>query len=170
MVENGNDHPSCRSCGDSCWFMANQRFLTRVITRAAKRAGAPPGLLRGVRGGLSVAWIVLVAAWLLSITGIASLFSVLTLSGIVGLAVSLALQNTLSNMISGILLFSDGVLRLDDTVEYGGVKGRVVKIGLRNTWIRRDDGAVAVISNNYLAGGPLIIHSAGERVEKKLHL
>ncbi len=145
-------------------------FLSRVITRAAKRAGAQPGLLRGVRGGLSVAWIVLVAAWLLSITGIASLFSVLTLSGIVGLAVSLALQNTLSNMISGILLFSDGVLRLDDVIEYGGVKGRVVKIGLRNTWMRREDGTIAVISNNYLAGGPLVIHSAGERIEKKLRL
>ncbi len=147
-----------------------RRFLTRVITRTAKRAGATPSLLRGVRAGLSVAWIVLVAAWLLSIAGIASLFSVLTLSGIVGLAVSLALQNTLSNMISGILLFSDGVLRLDDMVECGGIKGRIVKIGLRNTWIRRDDGTIAVISNNYLAGGPLIIHSAGERVEKKLSL
>ncbi len=141
-----------------------------LLTRAAERAGATPSLLRGIRGGLSVAWIVLAAAWLLSITGIASLFSVLTLSGIVGLAVSLALQNTLSNMISGILLLSDGVLRLDDTVEYGGVKGRIVRIGLRSTWIRREDGTVAVISNNILAGGPLIIYSAGERVEKKLRL
>jgi small-conductance mechanosensitive channel len=150
------------------WLIS--RFLTRIITRAAKRAGAAPGLLRAIRAVLSLAWIVVVAVWLLSITGIASLFSVLTLSGIVGLAVSLALQNTLSNMISGILLFSDGLLRLDDTVEYGGIKGRIVKIGLRNTWIQRDDGTVAVISNSNLQGGPLIIHSAGERVQKKIGL
>ncbi len=109
-------------------------------------------------------------AGLLTITGIASQFSVLTLSGLVGLAVSLALQTTLSNIISGILLFSDGVLQLNDTIEYSRIKGRVVKIALRSTWIRRDDGTFAVISNNYLAGGPLVNHSASERVEKRLRV
>jgi len=44
--------------------------------------------------------------------GTATLFSVLTFSGIAGFRVSLALQNTLSRMISGILLRSDGVLQL----------------------------------------------------------
>ncbi len=64
-------------------------LLIRIITRAGKRAGASPGLRRDVREGLSVVWIVLATAGLLTITGIASQFSVLTLSGLVGLAVSL---------------------------------------------------------------------------------
>jgi small-conductance mechanosensitive channel len=144
------------------------RLLTRIATSAAKKAGAPPGLLRDIRRGVSVAWLILVAAGLLSITGIASVLSLVTLSGIVGLAVSLALQTTLSNIISGLLLFSDGILRLNDTIEYSGVKGRVMKIALRNTWVRRDDGTIAVISNNFLAGGPLILHSASARMDKRL--
>jgi len=170
VVDNGTIIIVIQTAGIIAGSWLIREFLTRIITRAAKRAEAPPGLIRNVRGGLSVAWIVLVAAGLLSITGIASVFSVLTLSGIVGVAASLALQNTLSNIISGIVLFSDGVLRLNDTIEYSGVKGRVVKIALRNTWMRKDDGTIAVISNNYLAGGPLIIHSAGERLEKKLRV
>jgi len=130
LIDNGTIILVAEALGIVAGSWLIRGFLTRVITRAAKRAGATPAYCGGVRGGLSVAWIVLVATWLLSITGIASLFSVLTFSGIVGLAVSLALQNTLSNMTSGILLFSDGVLRLDDIVEYGGSKGVVAKIGL----------------------------------------
>jgi len=105
----------------------------------------------------------------LSVIGIASQFSFLTISGIVGLAVSLALQNTLSNIISGVLLLSDGVLRLDDSIEYSGLGGVVVKIGLRATWVKTDRGDIAVISNNYLVNGPLINHTTTQRLERKLH-
>ncbi len=91
-------------------------------------------------------------------------------NGIAGLAISLALQNTLTNIISGILILSDGVLRLHDSIEYSGVKGRVVKIGLRATWVKTDSGDIAIISNNYLANGPLVNFTARERLERKLSL
>ena len=104
---------------------------------------------------------------ILSLTGLASEFTEITISGIGALAVSLALQNTLSNIISGILLFHDGVIHLNDTVEFGSVKGKVVRLALRNTWIKMDSGKIAVISNSQLSGGPLINHSATERLSKK---
>jgi len=86
------------------WLVAE--ILIRLISGVARRAGASSDLIRTIREVLSILWIVLAAVLILSIAGIASLFSFLTLSGIVGLAVSLALQNTLSNIISGILLLS----------------------------------------------------------------
>jgi small-conductance mechanosensitive channel len=111
--------------------------------------------------------VLVIVTVILSLTGLASQFTAITISGIGALAVSLALQNTLSNIISGILLFHDGVIHLNDIVEYGSVKGKVVRIALRNTWIKMDSGKIAVISNSLLAGGPLIIHSATKRVSKK---
>ena len=66
-------------------------------------------------------------------------------------------------------MLSDGVLRLDDSVEYSGVKGVVVKIGLRATWVKTEHGDIAVISNNYLVNGPLVNHTATKRLERKLH-
>jgi len=150
------------------WLISE--ILIRLITRGAKRAGASADLIRSVREGLSILWGVFVAVWLVSVTGIGSMFSFLTLSGIVGLAISLALQNTLTNIISGILILSDGVLRLLDSVEYSGVRGRVVKIGLRATWVKTDSGDIAIISNNYLANGPLVNFTARERLERKLSL
>ena len=143
--------------------------LIRGLSRLVRRAGAHAGLARSIREGFTLVWITLAGVAILSIIGIASEFSFLTVSGIVGLAVSLALQNTLSNIISGVLLLSDGVLRLDDSVEYSGVKGVVVKIGLRATWVKTDKGDIAVISNNYLVNGPLVNHTATQRLERKLH-
>ncbi len=143
--------------------------LIRGLSRLVRRAGAHAGLARSIREGFTLIWITLTGVGILSVTGIASQFSFLTISGIVGLTVSLALQNTLSNIISGVLLLSDGVLRLDDSVEYSGVKGVVVKIGLRATWVKTDKGDIAVISNNYLVNGPLVNHTATKRLERKLH-
>jgi len=150
------------------WLVSE--LLIRVISRIAKRAGASADLIRTVREGLSILWVVFLAAGLIIVTGIGSIFSFLTLSGIAGLAISLALQNTLTNIISGILILSDGVLRLHDSVEYSGVKGKVVKVGLRATWVQTDRGDIAIISNNYLANGPLVNFTARERLEKKLRL
>jgi small conductance mechanosensitive channel len=144
--------------------------LIRGLSRLVRRAGGHAGLARSIREGFTLIWVTLAGVAILSLTGIASGFSwFLTLSGILGLAVSLALQNTLSNIISGVLLLSDGVLRLGDSVEYSGVKGVVVKIGLRATWVKTDKGDIAVISNNYLVNGPLVNHTATQRLERKLH-
>ena len=143
--------------------------LIRSLSGLVKRAGGHAGLARSIREGFTLLWITLAGIGILSVTGIASQFSFLTVSGIVGLTVSLALQNTLLNIISGVLLLSDGVLRLDDSIDYSGVKGIVVKIGLRATWVKTEQGDVAVISNNYLVNGPLINHTATQRLERKLH-
>lgn len=143
--------------------------LIRGLSGLVKRAGGHAGLARSIREGFTLLWIVLAGVGILSVTGITSVFSFFTFSGIVGLTASLALQNTLSNIISGVLLLSDGVLRLDDSVEYSGVKGVVVKIGLRATWVKTEQGDIAVISNNYLVNGPLVNHTASQRLERKLH-
>src|SRR3989475_12458740 len=142
--------------------------LIRGLSRLVRRAGAHAGLARSIREGFTLVWITLAGVAILSLTGVASEFSFLTFSGIVGLAVSLALQNTLSNIISGVLLLSDGVLRLDDSVEYSGVKGVVVKIGLRATWVKTDQGDIAIVSNNFLVNGPLVNYTATQRLERKL--
>ena len=143
--------------------------LIRGLSGLVKRAGGHAGLARSIREGFTLLWITLAGVGILTVTGVASQFSFFTVSGIVGLTVSLALQNTLSNIISGVLLLSDGVLRLDDSIEYSGVKGVVVKIGLRATWVKTVQGDIAVISNNYLVNGPLVNHTATQRLEKKLH-
>ena len=136
----------------------------RGLTAIAKRAGASKTLVRTIRDGVRIAWVVFGVAGILIITGIASEFQALTVTGLAGLTISLALQTTLSNIIAGVLLFSDKTLRLDDEISYSGIKGTVVRVGLRSTIIRTQDGNIAIIGNSTLLGGPFINYTAGERL------
>ncbi|HVB95236.1 MAG TPA: mechanosensitive ion channel domain-containing protein [Nitrososphaerales archaeon] len=147
-------------------FVAEE-ILSFVIRRIARRAGAGPTVTRDIGASLRIIAIAFILSDVLSFSGLSSLFTGLTVSAVVAVAVSLALQTTLSNVISGLLLFSDGVLRLHDTIEYNGAKGEVVRIGLRNTWVKTKEGHIAVIGNTSLSGGPLTNHSAAERLSKK---
>src|SRR2546428_9981773 len=139
-------------------------LLRRGLTALAKRAGASRDAIRDIRGGVRIAWIVIAVAAVLIVTGIASEFQALTVTGLAGLAISLALQTTLSNILAGVLLFSDKTLRLNDVISYSGIKGTVVRVGLRSTLIRTQEGNVAIIGNSTLMNGPFVNYTAGERL------
>ena len=73
--------------------------------------------------------------------------------GIGGLAVSLAAQDTLSNVISGIMIMMDQPFRVGDRIEIPKLNtwGDVVDIGLRSTRIRTSDNRLVIIPNNVIS-------------------
>jgi small conductance mechanosensitive channel len=142
----------------------------RVTRRIALRAGASKSVARAADQWIAIIMVILAVAVFASLTGISSEFTTLTISGIAGLAVSLALQTTLSNIISGILMLQDGLIRLGDDIEFGAVRGEVVKLSLRTTWLRRQDGAISVVGNSNLASGPIVNYTAKTRFQKKLQV
>jgi small-conductance mechanosensitive channel len=79
--------------------------------------------------------------------------ALVTALGIGGLAISLAAQDTLSNMISGIMLLMDQPFRIGDSIEIQGLTagmsttGDVVDIGLRSTRIRTGDNRMVIVPN-----------------------
>jgi small-conductance mechanosensitive channel len=77
--------------------------------------------------------------------------SVLAGLGIGGLAVALAAQPTLQNMIAGFTLFADSPLSVGDFCRYGDKLGTLEKIGLRSTRIRSLDRTVVTIPNSEFA-------------------
>jgi small conductance mechanosensitive channel len=149
---------------------AIEEAINFVIRRAAKAAGVRNAFVRDASVGLRVVAVLVAVSAVLGFTKLSSEFTSLTVSGIAALAVSLALQSTLSNMIAGLLLLYDRTIRIGDIIEYSGVKGRVARIALRNTWIEMDSGKIAMVSNSNLSSGPLINHSAADRLSKKFAL
>jgi len=143
-------------------------IVSRVIQGVVRRAGVNKGATRTIRDIMVLIWLIGAVSGVATFTGLASEFTALTISGIGGLTISLALQNTIQNIISGFLLFEDGAIRVDDVIECGGTKGTVVRMALRNTWVRKDDGKIAIIGNTTLTSGPLINHTATERLNKKI--
>ncbi|UZH55548.1 mechanosensitive ion channel [Salinimicrobium tongyeongense] len=82
------------------------------------------------------------------------LTSVLAGAGVVGLAVGLALQGTLNNTFSGILLSFLPELQIGDWIENNGYAGRVVEINLRSIVIREADNNYVVIPNSQVIDAP----------------
>ena len=76
-----------------------------------------------------------------------NVFSILTALGVGSLAVGLAAQPTLSNMISGFTLIIDRNLGPGDRISVGGMTGDVDVIGLRSTRIRTLDGNILIVPN-----------------------
>ena len=67
--------------------------------------------------------------------------------GVAGLTIGFALRDTLSNIISGILVFMDRPFTIDDLVEIDGNYGRVDRITLRTTRIVTNDGKMLAVPN-----------------------
>ena len=89
--------------------------------------------------------------------------ALVTTLGIGGLAISLAAQDTLSNMVSGIILVIDRPFRIGDRIEVQGVglnvDGEVVDIGLRSTRIRTYDNQMVILPNSNISKNQVINHT-----------
>jgi MscS family membrane protein len=71
--------------------------------------------------------------------------------GIGGLAIALAAQRTIENLIAGLSLLGDAVIRVGDSCRFGDRVGTVEDISLRSTRIRTVEGTELCIPNGSLA-------------------
>ena len=80
--------------------------------------------------------------------------------GIAGLAVALALQDTLANFFASIYITADRPIKVGDYIEVNGKKGYVEDIGWRSTKIRTLPNNLIIIPNNELANSVIENFSA----------
>ena len=81
--------------------------------------------------------------------------SIIALLGAAGLAVGLALRDTLSNIAAGIMLLFLKPFRLDDFIQCGELVGGVREIGLFTTILETPDGLYISAPNSQLWGAPI---------------
>jgi len=154
--------------GMAAGIFAVEELLSRLTARAAERAGVAPNEVRQIQDALVVIFIAIAAVVITGVLGMSSLFTTFTFSAVAGLAATLALQSTLQNIIAGIFMIRDHTLHLGDSIEIGGMKGRVVKLGFRTAWLRNEGDSVVIVSNNTLLNGPYVNHTATQRLEKRI--
>jgi len=161
----------------------------KVITRAVMLVGVVAGVLDGVAWAterllawrklgndsiegqlvrlassvgrfLLVAWILIAAADSFGVP-VTPLVAGL---GAGGLAIALASQYTVENLIAGLVIFADKPVRIGDECQYGAVRGRVERIGLRSTRIRGIDRTLISIPNAEFAKSQLVNYSGRDRI------
>ncbi len=139
-------------------------FLSGWAGNFAKRRGSSPLVVRTLRVVITIVWVAIVVAETAAILGTFSILSALTVSAVAGIAVTLALQTTLQNILAGFILIRQRFLHIGDSIQFSGVKGTVVSIGLVEVVVRTDGGALAMMSNANLLSGPLINFTAAQRL------
>ena len=91
------------------------------------------------------------------------LTSILAGAGVIGLAVGLALQGTLSNTFGGLLLSFMPNIKIDDFIQNGDASGFVEEISLRNIVIRTPQNNKVIIPNSSFVDGAFTNYSLTER-------
>jgi small conductance mechanosensitive channel len=139
------------------------RWLTKKLTAGLERVLARAnvdstliGFLRNVAYAVLLVLVVMTSLSALSVPT-TSMFAVL---GAAGLAVGLALKDSLSNIASGVMLIVLRPFRAGDHVIAAGEEGVVQEIRVFQTRLRAFDQRVIVLPNSEITTAPIINYSA----------
>ncbi|MCB0651400.1 MAG: mechanosensitive ion channel family protein [Saprospiraceae bacterium] len=72
-----------------------------------------------------------------------------------GLALALAAQDTVKNLIGSAMIFVDQPFQIGDFVEYGGMTGTILEVGFRSTRIQEADSSIISIPNGAIANAAI---------------
>jgi small conductance mechanosensitive channel len=126
------------------------RFTSRVLEKTKLEERIRRLITRTVRVALWIVAILIIAQQLgIPMTSLVALLSVATL------AVSLAIQDVLSNVASGLVLLTTKPMQIGDYIESDSASGTVREIGLSHTKLDTVDGQRVVVPNSKLAAGKI---------------
>lgn len=136
--------------------------LGSLVTAASQRR-AVGGPVTGLAHTAVRVLVLLVGGLVvLSSLGIA-VTPILTALGVGGLAVALALQDTLSNVFAGVHLLADRPIRVGDYVKIAdSIEGFVVDVGWRSTRVRMLQNNVVIVPNKKVAESTIINYDLPE--------
>jgi len=133
------------------------RFIARIVQRVTSRALARQGtkvpqLLRDLLIGMASKLVMVIGILIgLSQLGV-EIGPLLAGLGVAGFIVGFALQNTLSNFASGMMILLSRPFDVGDVIEAGGVGGKVGNMSLVSTTILTFDNQRLVVPNNKIWG------------------
>jgi len=132
------------------------RSITYRMTRVAEQHAVGPArigqvkTLAGVIRTTGLAIISLIAGMqILDAVGV-NFGPLLASAGIAGVAIGLAAQNIVKDMLNGILILIEDQFNVGDTVRIAGLSGVVEAMTLRKTTVRDQDGTLYVIPNSQI--------------------
>jgi small-conductance mechanosensitive channel len=126
--------------------------LGSIVAAASERRALAVAVTGLFRTAVRLTVLVIGGLVLLSSLGIA-ITPILTALGVGGLAIALALQDTLANLFAGLHLLADRPIRVGDYVRLSveNVEGHVLDVGWRSTRIRMLQNNVVVVPNKRVA-------------------
>lgn len=142
--------------------------LIRLILKAADRLSSHARLDKTLFGFLRTAVkavLIFIAVMLVAGTLGVDTSSLLAILSVAGLAVSLSVQNSLSNVAGAMMLLSAKPFRVGDYVQIGDKAGTVLSIGAIYTSLRTYDNQLVYLPNSQVTTAA-IVNVTGEAVRR----
>ncbi len=137
-------------------------IAVRMLTVYADRQGVPFAAAGLSRALIRISIFMLGALWLLANFKV-EITPLLTFLGVGGIAVGLALQDTLANLFAGIHILIERPITVGDFVRLeSGQEGTVSDIGWRTTRVRTGGNDTVVLPNTKITTGVVVNYSLPE--------
>lgn len=148
--------------------LAVMKILLTLLDRGINRVNIERSLHTFIKSGTKIfLWLITVII-VLGYLGVdpASLVAVL---GVAGLAISLAIQGTLSNLAGGIMILVSKPFKVGEYIQAGGVEGTVADIGMVYTRVKTFDNKLIFIPNGEISKDKIVNYTSQEtrRVDLK---
>lgn len=142
--------------------MALAKWLGGLLTRVLVRLGQERILTQFLGNIVRAIGLIVVFLAALDVIGIPTT-SLLTVVGAVGLGMGLALQNSLSNIASGVMLIMLRPFRAGDEVQVASLNGIVDQVRIFQTVLRTFDNRVIILPNSLITTAPITNFTARDR-------
>ena len=130
----------------AAWVLS--KILSRVLHRGLKMTGGLTRLLEDFLVG-AVRWLVMAIGIIMALAALeVSVGPLLAVVGAAGFVVAFALQDSLSNFASGLMILFFRPFDVGDVVDAGGISGKVISLNLVSTTIKTFDNKDMVVPNN----------------------
>ena len=138
------------------------RLTRKIIMRAVEKVPSLDHSVGNIFYSIARTFI-----WLFAVLIILDLFgfntaSLLTVLGAAGLAVGLAMKDSLSNIAAGIMLLLLRPYKVGDYVDCGSVSGTIKEMGLFTTTLSTPDGIFIAAPNSVIFGTPVKNYSRND--------
>lgn len=130
------------------------KILMGIVDRMLEKAKAVSAIRTYIRSGVNVALWFLLALMVAGSLDI-DVTSIIALLSVAGLAVSLALQNTLSNLAGGLMVLVSKPFLAGDYIEADGIAGTVSAVGLAYSTLVTVDNKEIFVPNSQIAAAKI---------------
>jgi len=134
-------------------------ILGRIIHRMMIKGKAEETLTKFVVSLTRIALMVFIVIAALGTLGVQTA-SFVAVIGAAGLAIGFALQGSLSNFASGVMLVIFRPFKAGDYIEAGGTAGTIEAVHIFNTQFKTPDNKKVIVPNSQITGGNIINYSA----------
>ncbi len=137
------------------------RQIMRILKRASKHSNMDSIMASFLRSIIKIVLYMLLIVITLSILDV-PMDSIVAVIASAGVAVGLALKDSLSNLAGGFIILFSKPLKEGDTVEVDGVTGKVESISILYTRMVTPDNITVYIPNGVVSGGKIINYTQKE--------